>query len=44
MCVYGIIDQITGSPRFSIVFLGLFFFVGIILLNQVRIKAKQIAP
>jgi UMF1 family MFS transporter len=44
MCVYGIIDQITGSPRFSIVFLGLFFFVGIILLNRVRIKAKQIAP
>lgn len=25
MCVYGIIDQITGSPRFAIVFLGLFF-------------------
>ena len=44
MCVYGIIDQITGSPRFSIVFLGLFFFVGIILLNRVRVKAKQIAP
>ncbi|MFM2265487.1 MAG: hypothetical protein RLZ77_907 [Bacteroidota bacterium] len=44
MCVYGIIDQITGSPRLSIVFLGLFFFLGIILLNRVRIKAKQIAP
>jgi UMF1 family MFS transporter len=44
MCVYGIIDQITGSPRISIVFLGLFFFVGIILLNRVRVKAKQIAP
>lgn len=43
MCVYGIIDQITGSPRFSIVFLGLFFFVGIILLKRVHQKAKQLS-
>ena len=35
MCVYGIIDQITGSPRFAIVFLALFFVVGIILLRRV---------
>ena len=35
MCVYGIIDQITGSPRFAIVFLGLFFVVGLLLLTRV---------
>ena len=38
MCVYGIIDQITGSPRFSIVFLGLFFVVGLLLLIRVPKK------
>ena len=43
MCVYVIIDQLTGSPRFSIVFLGLFFFIGIILLNRVHQKAKQLS-
>jgi UMF1 family MFS transporter len=44
MCVYGIIDQITGSPRFSIVFLALFFLVGIVLLRRVpkdALAAKQ---
>lgn len=35
MCVYGIIDQITGSPRFAIVFLGIFFIFGVILLTKV---------
>ncbi|SHH06250.1 MFS transporter, UMF1 family [Flavobacterium fluvii] len=35
MCVYGIIDQITGSPRFAIVFLGVFFVTGVILLKRV---------
>jgi UMF1 family MFS transporter len=34
MMVYGIIDQITGSPRFAIVFVGLFFVVGVILLKR----------
>lgn len=38
MCVYGIIDQITGSPRFAIVFLALFFVIGIILLFRVPKK------
>ncbi|MES2747672.1 MAG: MFS transporter [Bacteroidota bacterium] len=38
MCVYGIIDQITGSPRFAIVFLGLFFITGLILLTRVPKK------
>ena len=38
MCVYGIIDQITGSPRFAIVFLGLFFVGGVILLKRVPRK------
>lgn len=35
MLVYGIIDQITGSPRFAIVFLGIFFMTGVILLRKV---------
>lgn len=35
MCVYGIIDQITGSPRFAIVFLGIFFVVGVLLLKRI---------
>ena len=35
MLVYGIIDQITGSPRFAIVFLGVFFVTGVVLLNRV---------
>lgn len=38
MCVYGIIDQITGSPRFAIVFLGLFFVGGVLLLRKVPRK------
>ncbi|GEP52561.1 MFS transporter [Flavobacterium noncentrifugens] len=39
MCVYGIIDQITGSPRFAIVFLAVFFIVGVILLFRVPKKS-----
>jgi MFS transporter, UMF1 family len=35
MCVYGIIDQITGSPRLAIVFLAAFFVIGVLLLNRV---------
>jgi len=38
MCVYGIIDQITGSPRSAIVFLAFFFIVGIILLFRIPKK------
>lgn len=38
MCVYGIIDQITGSPRFAIVFLGIFFVTAVILLTRVAKK------
>jgi UMF1 family MFS transporter len=41
MCVYGIIDQITGSPRFAIVFLGIFFIVGLLLLTRVPKKAIE---
>jgi UMF1 family MFS transporter len=36
MCLYGIIDQITGSPRLAIVFLGLFFVTAIFLLKRVH--------
>jgi UMF1 family MFS transporter len=36
MFLYGIIDQVTGSPRYSLIFLCLFFFSGIILLLRVR--------
>jgi UMF1 family MFS transporter len=38
MLIYGIIDQITGSPRFAIVFLGLFFVSGVLLLLRVQKK------
>jgi UMF1 family MFS transporter len=38
MCVYGAIDQITGSPRLAIVFLALFFVIGVLLLNRVPKK------
>jgi UMF1 family MFS transporter len=38
MCVYGIIDQITGSPRLAIVFFGLLFIAGAILLRRVPKK------
>jgi UMF1 family MFS transporter len=38
MLVYGIIDQITGSPRFAIVFLAFFFIIGVILLRKVPKK------
>ncbi|MBF7093180.1 MFS transporter [Flavobacterium sp. ALJ2] len=40
MCVYGIIDQITGSPRSAIVILGVFFVVAIFLLR--RIPKKEV--
>ncbi|WP_264550837.1 MFS transporter [Flavobacterium sp. N2038] len=38
MCVYGIIDQITGSPRAAIVILGIFFVTSIFLLRRVHKK------
>lgn len=38
MCVYGIIDQVTGSPRFAMVFLALFFFIAVLLLKRVPAK------
>lgn len=38
MLVYGIIDQITGSPRFAIVFLAVFFIIGVLLLRKVPRK------
>jgi MFS transporter, UMF1 family len=40
MLVYGIIDQVTGSPRFAIVFLGLFFVVGVLLLRRIPKEDK----
>jgi len=39
MLVYGIIDQVTGSPRFGIASLALFFIIAVILLNRVPRKA-----
>lgn len=35
MLLYGLIDQITGSPRMAIVFLGTFFLIGIVLLLRI---------
>ena len=43
MCIYGIVDQLTGSPRLAIVFLALFFVVGVLLLNRLRIYSKKSA-
>jgi len=42
MALYGIIDQITGSMRNSIIFLALFFVVGVLLLLRVP-KSKSIS-
>jgi UMF1 family MFS transporter len=39
MSIYGTIDQITGSMRNAIVFLGVFFIIGLILLLRVPKKA-----
>lgn len=39
MCVYGLIDQITGSPRFAIVFLAIFFIIGLVLLKRMPKKS-----
>lgn len=39
MCVYGVIDQITGSPRLAIVILGIFFVTAIFLLRRIPKKA-----
>ncbi|KQO21349.1 MFS transporter permease [Flavobacterium sp. Leaf82] len=39
MCVYGIIDQITGSSRSAIVILGIFFVTAIFLLRRIPKKA-----
>lgn len=39
MSIYGIIDQVTGSMRNAIVFLGVFFVVGFFLLLRVPKKA-----
>lgn len=41
MCVYGIIDQVTGSPRLAIALLAVFFVVGVIMLNRLRIYSKK---
>lgn len=38
MSIYGIIDQITGTMRNSIVFLGVFFIIGVFLLLRVPRK------
>jgi len=38
MCVYGIIDQITGSPRLAIVILAVFFATAVLLLRRVPKK------
>jgi UMF1 family MFS transporter len=35
MSIYGIIDQVTGSMRNSIVFLAIFFIIGVILLLRI---------
>lgn len=39
MFIYGVIDQITGSPRLAIVFLGVFFVVAVFLLKRIPKKS-----
>lgn len=41
MSIYGIIDQVTGSMRNSIVFLAIFFIIGLILLLRVPNKKQN---
>ncbi len=38
MLVYGIVDQITGSPRIAIAFLATFFLIGLYLLSRIKMK------
>lgn len=38
MVVYGVIDQITGSPRLAIMFLAVFFLIAVFLLKRVQKK------
>ena len=38
LIVYGLIDQVTGSPRIALVILALFFLTAIVLLNKVPKK------
>ena len=35
MSIYGVIDQVTGSMRNALVFLGLFFLIGLVLLMRI---------
>jgi len=35
---YGLIDQVTGSMRYSMVFMSLFFIVGFVLLQKANLK------
>ncbi|RZJ52062.1 MAG: MFS transporter [Flavobacterium sp.] len=41
MCVYGIIDQVTGSPRAAIVILAIFFITAIFLLRRIPKNATS---
>ncbi len=40
MSIYGIIDQVTGSMRNAIIFLGIFFVIGIVLLLRIPASSK----
>lgn len=41
MSIYGVIDQITGTMRNSVLFLGVFFVIGVFLLLRVPRKANK---
>jgi UMF1 family MFS transporter len=41
--VYGVVQQLTGSMRASALALGLFFAVGIVLLQRIR-RASKLLP
>ena len=44
MFLFGIIDQITGSMRYSIIFFALFFILGALLLSRVNKKPAILSP
>jgi UMF1 family MFS transporter len=44
MFLFGAIDQITGSMRYSIIFFALFFVLGAIMLTRVNKKPAILFP
>ena len=39
---YGFIDQVTGSMRYSMVFMSLFFIAGFVMLQRANLKKNMV--